>query len=79
MTVMGVKRICYDRKKDGAHVEGIELHYSFPSKNIEGVGVDNCFIGQTIIENEGGVIPKPGDEIELMYNKWGRVAGYDIR
>lgn len=79
MKVLGIKKVSYDRKKDGQHIEGIEIHYSYPSKNIDGVGVETAFVGQTVVEQEGGIIPVPGDEIELSYNRWGRVSGYTIQ
>lgn len=77
MNVLGIKRISYDRKKDGQHIEGIEIHYTYQAKNIEGLGVETAFVGQTIVE-EAGMVPRPGDEIKLSYNRFGRVNGYEI-
>lgn len=79
MKVIGIKKVSYNRKSDGQHIEGMEIHYSYISKNIDGEGVETAFVGQTVIENEGGIVPVPGDEIDLSYNRFGRVTGYTIK
>lgn len=78
MRIIGIKPVSFNRKSDGRHIEGVELHYTFESKNIEGVGCDTVFISQSVIEENYGQIPGVGDEVALMYNRFGKVAGFVI-
>ena len=76
MKIIGIKNVSYNRKSDNAHIEGVELHYTFPAKNIEGVACDKAFISSRVIEQHGGEIPMVGSEIEPTYNRFGKVAGW---
>ena len=77
MKVVGIKNVSYDRKSDGRHIEGYEIHFTYPSKNIVGEGCDRAFLSTTVVENAGGV-PAVGDEVNFVYNRFGKVAGFEV-
>lgn len=79
MKIIGIRKVSYNRKQDGAHVEGVELTYTYPAKNVEGVRADTAFISQRTIEDNGGFYPQLGDEVDFVYNRFGKVAGWTDR
>lgn len=78
MKVIGIKPVSYNRKSDGNHIEGVEIHYTYTSKNIEGVGCDRAFISSGALDRMGGEVPAIGAEIEFVYNRFGKVAGFTV-
>lgn len=77
--IVGVKKIDYNRKSDGARITGVELHYVYESKNIEGVGCDRAFISEYNLENNlAGLVPEVGTEVEFVYNRFGKIAGFNF-
>lgn len=76
MKVIGIKPVSYNRKSDGQHIEGVEIHYTFPAKSIEGLGCDRAFISSSALQQIGGEVPDVGAEIDFIYNRFGKVAGF---
>lgn len=79
MKIIGIRNVSYNRKQDGARVEGVELTYTYPAKGVEGVRADTAFISKRTIEENDGCIPILGDELEFVYNRYGKVAGWSYR
>lgn len=71
MLVVGVKNINYISKKTNEQVRGVELHYQYEDKSIDGFGCFHEYISQNVIEKSGGYIPKIGDNIEIYYSVFG--------
>lgn len=78
MKVIGIKKVDYVRKSDNSRIEGVEIHYTYPAKNIDGIGCDRAFISASALERTGGVVPELGSEIEFVYNRFGKPTGYTV-
>lgn len=67
--VIGIRKVDYDRKSDGRHVEGIEVVYTYESKRYEGLCADKQFIGMGTIDRMGGEVLCVGDEFTFTYGR----------
>lgn len=76
MKIIGIKIVDYIRKVDGSRVRGIEVYYTYPSKNIEGLGCDRAFISLASLDRMGGEIPPVGSDVDFIYNRFGKVVGF---
>ena len=76
--IIGYKRISYDRKKDGHHVEGLSLYLSEPIDN-DGMGVqaENIYLSQQFLD---GLTFKPeiGMLINVFYNRRGNIEAVNF-
>lgn len=79
MKVIGIKNVAYNRKSDGQRVEGVEVIYTFERKNVDGVDADKAFIGSRVIDDNGGLVPSLGDDVEFLYNRFGKVSGWTVK
>lgn len=71
--IVGIENVDYESKKTGKRVEGFRLHVQFEKENCQGYATDVVFIAKDVLENF-----TVGDEVELLYNKYGRVASLRI-
>lgn len=69
--VLGVRHIEYDNRQ-GRHIVGTRLYVSFKETGTDGVACMDVFLGQDIQP------PVVGDDIILMYNRFGRCTGYNF-
>lgn len=76
MKVIGIKNVSYNRKADNRLVEGVEIHYTYESKHVTGLGCDRAFISKSVIDDNMGAVPMIGSEIDLLYNRFGKVSGF---
>lgn len=70
MNVIGVQIIDYKSKKTGKQVTGVRLHVTYPAKDCDGVCAEQFYCRNDAFP-EG--IPKPGDDIDLLFNRYGNV------
>lgn len=79
MKVCGIRPVSFRDKKTNDLIEGLSVYYTFDlGKNGDGVGADKVFISSRVIDNAGGAVPTVGQDIDILYNKYGKVAGYTI-
>lgn len=79
MLVVGVKNIDYFSQKKNAQVKGVEIHYQYEDKNINGFGCASVYLSENIISKSGGYVPLIGDNIDIYYNQYkSPVAIYKI-
>ena len=72
MKVIGIRNVSFDAQ-DGKHISGVSLFCSYPiTKNGFGVGVDKIFLSDAKL-GYCGYMPELGDEINVTYNRFGKV------
>lgn len=71
--IIGVKVVDYDKVLENGekvHKSGVELVYTFPSKNYDGENADRQYIPMNIInEKMDGIIPGVGEKGEFTYGR----------
>ena len=72
MTVQGYRTYEMTAKDTGKELKGITVFCSFEDKNITGQGVEKFSLSD---EKRAGWVPTIGEEIEPIYNKYGKVDG----
>ena len=80
MTVIGIRKTSFegrDRetgKKTGEKIEGFNIYITQPISNNVGTGVsaDRIFLTEKR-RDEISYYPEVGDEIHIMYNRYGKV------
>lgn len=73
--VLGTQRVDYT-KKTGEQCRGVTLHVVFKDNNVVGEAVDSYFINDNLgLDCVYGV--KPGDEVDIEFNRRGYPA--DVR
>lgn len=70
MLVVGIKHIDYFSKKKDCQVNGVEIHYQYEDKNINGFGCGNVYLSDNVISKSGGYVPQVGDDIGIYYNQY---------
>ena len=72
MKVIGIRYVDFNAQ-DGKHVTGVSLFCSYPiTKNGSGVGVEKFFLSDAKL-GYCGYKPEIGDEINVQYNRYGKV------
>lgn len=74
MIILGFEKVDYISKKTNKQVLGTRLHMSYTSDKIDGQGVESVFVSNLLCEGLS-----IGDEIELLYNKYGNVAEIKLK
>lgn len=74
MKVVGFSERSFTAKDTGALIEGMTIYVSFESNRITGIGCDRFFISQKRLD-ECDYSPSIGDDIELLYNRFGKITG----
>lgn len=67
--IIGIENVDYESKKTGKRVEGYRLHVQYLKENCQGFATDVVFITKSLLEDY-----TIGDEVEILYNKYGKVA-----
>lgn len=69
--VLGIQNVDYTSKKTGNPVSGIRLHLSYDRRDTDGVCVDSFFCRHSCFP--GGEVPRVGDDVNLLFNRYGNV------
>lgn len=85
MKVIGVRKVSFDGrdrdtgKKTGEKIEGFNIYYSEPISDKVGTGdsADRFFMTDKRME-QLGYYPKVGDEIRLLYNRYGKIESVEL-
>lgn len=67
--VIGIQHRKYTNKS-GKEVEGYNLFLTYDDKTVNGLGALREWVNPEMMEES---MVNVGDEIELLYNRWGRV------
>lgn len=71
VTVIGIRHIEYDNKQ-GRHIEGTRLYVTYDDARTSGLAALDVFLPISVEP------PNIGDDIILMYNRYGRCTGFDF-
>lgn len=74
--VVGIQRREYTSKRTGALIRGYNVFCTFENEYISGCGVDTIWLSDSMYDAAGGL--GVGDDIEVMYNKYGRVSKVEV-
>lgn len=76
MKVLGVRVLNFTDEK-GNQIQGVNVYVSFPEDNVQGEMTDKLFLSLNKFESICEVI-KPGDEIEVTYNRFGKISKVEL-
>lgn len=74
MKVIGFSERSFTAKDTGALIEGMNIFVTFENKYTTGSACDRFFISSKRL-SQCGYDPTLGDEIELVYNRYGKISG----
>lgn len=69
--VLGVQNVDYVSRKTNNPVTGIRLHLGYERKGCDGICVDSFFCRHSCFSD--GLVPVPGDHVNLLFNRYGNV------
>lgn len=71
MELVGYKRSAFTAKDTGERIVGYNLFLVEQQQDVEGVATERVFLSDSKI---GGYVPRVGDQLEIIYNRYGRVS-----
>lgn len=78
MQVIGVKRMNF-KAQDGNQISGYQVFCSKPiEQNGEGLEVEKFFISDLKVQ-KGCPVPRCGEDVEPVYNRYGKVDTFVIK
>lgn len=75
MKILGTKVVSYT-SKEGYKVQGMELHGTYESEKVAGMGVSKVYVSERALEKSEPI--KIGQEVEFMYNRYGKIEKINI-
>lgn len=74
MEVVGFKKVDFEAP-DHTQISGFKVHCTLEDDNVTGVACESFFISE---KKANGWRPNVGDEIELSYNKYGKIDRVEV-
>ena len=74
MKVIGFADRSFTAKATGTLIEGMYIFVSFEDKRTTGLACDRLFLSRQRLD-ESDYYPSLGDEIEPIYNRYGKING----
>lgn len=71
-TLVGMRNVDYTNK-NGKHVQGWNLYFTYEDPRIAGVGVEDVYIGKRYFDSLS-FVPELGHSCQLVYNKFGDLS-----
>lgn len=71
MKIVGYRRTSFTPKDGGTQISGFNLYVSFQDPNVIGEATDRIFVSDARLN---GFVPSVGVEVQIFYNKYGRVS-----
>ena len=71
-TIIGIRPSSF-KGDNGETVSGMNIYYTYPLDKGTGLGAERVFMTDAKLA-DCGYQPLPGDEVQLEYNRFGRVA-----
>lgn len=71
MELVGYRKSAFTATDTGERISGYNLYLTYADGNIEGVGTERVFLSDKRL---GGYLPRVGDQLELVYNRYGKVS-----
>lgn len=76
MKVLGVRVLNFKDEK-GKQIQGVNVYVAYPEDNVDGLMTDKLFLSIDKFEAICDVI-KPGDELEVVYNRFGKISKAEL-
>lgn len=70
MEIVGIKRSKWTPKDGGNEIAGYNLYLCYEHDDVEGMATDRIFVSDKKLQ---GYVPKVGDYVRVLYNRWGKV------
>lgn len=77
MEVIGWQKNEFTPKGETEPVRGFNIFVIEHRRNVEGMAADRLYISEQRAR-ECGFNPKLGDEVEVSYNRWGKVQSIEV-
>lgn len=74
MKVIGYSERSFTSKDTGALIEGMYIYVSFENNRTTGSACDRFYVTRQRLD-ECGYHPSLGDDIEPLYNRFGKITG----
>lgn len=71
MELVGYKRSAFTAKDTGERIVGYNLFLVEQQQDVEGVATERVFLSD---KKMGGYVPRVGDQLEIIYNRYGKVS-----
>lgn len=72
--VIGIKEVNF-KAQDGKEVSGLTIYIMYRLANVEGCAAERIFVS---FDRLSGVEPKVGDNVNVYYNRYGKVACLEV-
>jgi hypothetical protein len=70
MTVVGLKQTSFKPEDSDREIRGVNLWAAYDQNGVEGKACDRIFVKESALPDDPISL---GDDIEILYNKWGKV------
>lgn len=77
MKVIGFCERSFTSKDTGSLIEGMYIYVSFENNRTTGTACDRLYVSRQRLD-ESGYYPSLGDEIEPLYNRYGKITGIRV-
>ena len=74
MKVIGFSDRSFTSKDTGAVIDGMNIFVTFENSRTTGSACDRIFVSRYRLD-QCGYNPSVGDDIELQYNRYGKISG----
>ena len=74
MTVIGLSGRSFTALDTGALIEGMYIYVTYENKSTTGSACDRLYVSRQRLD-ECDYYPSLGDEIEPLYNRFGKISG----
>ena len=73
--VVGYKRADFKPKDSDSEIKGINLFVTFKRDGVQGFACERLFVSDS---RAGNYLPKVGDEVDIFYNRYGKVESITL-
>lgn len=77
MKVIGFAERSFTSKDTGALIEGMYIYVTYEHKSTTGFACDRLYVSLQRLDRSG-YYPSLGDEIEPLYNRYGKITGIRV-
>lgn len=74
-TIVGFQKVA-GKNKQGQPYSGVRMFVTEQRNNVQGLATDDVYVGDQFLPI--GVTFNVGDEVDFVYNKFGRVQGVNL-
>ena len=74
MKVIGIAERNFTSKDTGAFIEGFYIYVTFENNRTTGLASDRLYLSRNRLD-QFGYSPSVGDDIDIQYNRYGKISG----